>query len=248
LVHEAANTGFAAAPDAYDRARPGYPGAAVDWLWTALALKPGDAVADVGAGTGKLSVPLATHGARISAIEPVDAMRERLETRLPDAATHDAPAENLPIAGGSMVAVVAGQAFHWFANDDALAEFHRVLVPDGRLGLIWNRRDLDDPVQAAISALIEPHADGVPRHAANDWGRVLERSELFGPRDSHELAFTQELDRDGLADRVGSTSFIAAMPDAERRPLLDRVRDLAGPDGRARIAYVCEVFVYDRLA
>ncbi len=246
MVHEAASAGFAAAPDAYDRARPEYPDAAVDWLWHALGLKPGDAVADVGAGTGKLSVPLAARGARITAVEPVDAMRERLEARLPGATAHAAPAEELPIADGSMAALVAGQAFHWFANDAALGEFHRVLRSGGHLGLIWNRRDLDDPVQAAISDLIEPHAAGVPRHAADDWRLVLERSRLFADRATHQLAFTQELDRDGLADRVGSTSFIAAMPDDEREALLDRVRDLAGSGGRARLAYVCEVFVYDR--
>ena len=82
MIHHAASEGFSRAPDAYDRARPDYPGAALDWLWEALGLYLGDAVVDVGAGTGKLSVPFAQRGARITAVEPVDAMRERLEVRL----------------------------------------------------------------------------------------------------------------------------------------------------------------------
>jgi ubiquinone/menaquinone biosynthesis C-methylase UbiE len=244
VIHDAASEGFSRAPEAYDRARPDYPSTAIDWLWDALALESDDAVADIGAGTGKLSVPLAERGAVVTAVEPVDAMRERLERRLPQAVTLAAPAEDLPLADGVMVAVVAGQAFHWFANNAALGEFHRVLRQGGQLGLIWNRRDLTDPVQAAISELIEPYSQGVPRHAADEWREVLERSPRFERAGEATFAFTQELDRDGLADRVGSTSFIAAMSADQRQPLLERVRELADVGGHARLAYTCEAFAY----
>jgi hypothetical protein len=119
-----------------------------------------------------------------------------------------------------------------------------VLRPEGRLGLIWNRRDLSDPLQQAISELIEPYAQGVPRHAANEWRGVLERTPLFEATGDATFAFRQQLDRDGMADRVASTSFIAAMSEEEREPLLDRVRELAGNDGRASLAYTCEAFAY----
>jgi SAM-dependent methyltransferase len=244
VVHNAASEGFSRAPEAYDRGRPGYPPDAIDWLWRALDLRPGDAVADVGAGTGKLSVALAERGVRITAVEPVDAMSERLKQRLPEAIVHSSPTEDLPLDEASVKAVVAGQAFHWFANDAAMREFHRVLRPGGLLGLTWNRRDLADPVQRAISELIDPYSRGVPRHAADKWRVVLERTPLFVATGGSTFAFRQELDRDGLADRVGSTSFIAALADDECKSLLDRVRDLAGADGRASLAYTCEAFAY----
>ena len=33
--------------------------------------------------------------------------------------------------------MIASQSFHWFANPTALEEIHRVLVPNGSLGIIW---------------------------------------------------------------------------------------------------------------
>ena len=55
------------------------------------------------------------------------------------------------------------------------------------------------------------------------------------------LAFRK--DADGLADRVGSTSFVAALDDEQREPLLARVRALAA-DGPLDVPYVCELHVW----
>lgn len=41
----------------------------------------------------------------------------------------------------SPLTVTYVKAFHWFANEDSLREIHRVLKPDGCLGLIWNIED-----------------------------------------------------------------------------------------------------------
>lgn len=45
-------------------------------------VRPTDVVADIGAGTGRHAVPLASHSASIIAVEPSPAMRARLEARL----------------------------------------------------------------------------------------------------------------------------------------------------------------------
>jgi SAM-dependent methyltransferase len=246
VVHRAARAGFERRADAYDRARPDYPEAGLDWLWRTLALAPGARVVDVGAGTGKLSAPLVARGADVIAIEPVAAMRERLVAAVPGATAVEAAAEALPLADRSADAVVAGQAFHWFANDTALAEFHRVLRPGRCLGLIWNRRRLDDPLQAAISALLEPVRGDTPRYASDAWREALEQSELFSPLAERELGFVQELDRAGLVDRVGSVSFVAALEEGPREELLERAAELVGEGEMVGLPYVCELFAYRR--
>ena len=246
MIHPAASAGFERSADAYNRARPDYPDAGVDWLWASMDLAAGDRVVDVGAGTGRLTGALAARGADVVAVEPVAAMRDRLVAAVPAARAVEATAEALPVADGSAAAVVAGQAFHWFANDATLAEFHRVLRPGGRLGLIWNRRRLDDPLQAAISELIEPLRGDTPHYASDAWREAFARSELFSTEAEHALEFVQELDRAGLVDRVGSTSFVAALDRQPREALLARVAALVDPAGVARLPYLCEAFVYSR--
>lgn len=45
----------------------------------------------------------------------------------------------------SVDAVVASQAFHWFASVDALQEIHRMLKPRAVLGMVWNIEDYNAP-------------------------------------------------------------------------------------------------------
>lgn len=127
---------FGAEVDAYDRARPDYPRDAVHWLL-------GDAhrVADVGAGTGKLSAVIAELGREVIAIEPDDAMRSMCRRRLPDIEVFDGSGEHLPLPDSSVDAVTFGQAWHWVDPQLACAEAARVLRPDGVLALMWNVRD-----------------------------------------------------------------------------------------------------------
>jgi len=77
-VHRAAAEGFGRAAATYERGRPSYPEAAVDWLVTSLGIGQGTTVIDLGAGTGKFTRMLRPTGARIIAIEPVPAMRDEL--------------------------------------------------------------------------------------------------------------------------------------------------------------------------
>ena len=79
--------------------------------------------------------------ARITAVEPVAAMRAALERNCPTVRAVDGTAEQIPVPDASADAVIAAQSFHWFDGERALPEIHRVLRPGGLLGMIWNVRD-----------------------------------------------------------------------------------------------------------
>lgn len=243
-VHHAAAVGFDREAAAYDRGRPSYAPTALDWLRDRLRLCPGRRVLDLAAGTGKLTADLLATGADVVAVEPVDGMRAVLAERLPEVEVLEGTAEALPLADASVHAVTVAQAFHWFATTAALAEMRRVLdvSSDGAaVALVWNRRDLADPVWAAVSELIAPHRGDAPAHASGAWRQAIEESPDLDLVETHEVSWSQELDAAGLADRVGSTSFIATLPAEQRAPLLDQVRSLL-PDGRhAALPYTCEL-------
>jgi SAM-dependent methyltransferase len=236
-VHPIARAGFATAPDAYERGRPEYPDAAVRWLGQRLRLGPGMTVVDLAAGTGKLSRPLAATGATVRAVEPVDAMRAAIGSGIE---AISGTAEAIPLPDGSANAVTVGQAFHWFDGDRALAEIHRVLRPGRWLALVWNARRMDDPTNMAIEYLIGSYCAHVPRHRHGEWREAFARTDLFGPLEELTFPQSQELDAEGLADRVGSISAIAALPEEERRPLLSRIRELAR-SGTVVLTYTCEI-------
>ena len=246
MIHGAAAEGFSADPAAYDRARPDYPPKAVRWLFDRLDLDADDTVVDLGAGTGKLTAQLLSSGATVIAVEPVAEMRAAFRRKLPLVEVVDAAAERLPFPPGSAAAVVAGQAFHWFDHAQALPEIHRVLGSAGRLGLVWNRRDQDQPLQAAISELVAPHRADTPAHRSGAWQQELEASPLFRLEGTTEVEHEQRLDRQGLTERVASISFIAALPNEERRRVLDAAGRLMGPSTEVGLAYVAEVFSYVR--
>ena len=122
---------------------------------------------------------------------------------------------------------------------------HRVLRPDGALALVWNRRPLDHPLHAEIARIIEPHRWGAPAHASGAWRAAFDATTLFGPFDVRTFHHSRLHDADALVDRVGSTSYVAALEDGVRAEVLAEVRALAA-DGPVDVPYVCEVFACDR--
>jgi SAM-dependent methyltransferase len=237
VIHRAARVGFARSADAYERSRPGYPDDAIQYLVSRLGARA--RVLDLAAGTGKLTRPLLASGLDVVAVEPVPEMRDGLPATV---RALDGTAEAIPLADGSVDAVTVGQAFHWFDGEKALDEIHRILRPRGMLGLIWNRRLEDDPVNRQISELLAPYHGDAPTHRHDAWRSAFERTALFEPLEERVFANEQVLDAQGLEGRIGSISFIAALGHDERARVLDRACSLAG-DGTVVVSYRCEVQV-----
>jgi len=246
-VHDTARRGFAGAAEAYEESRPTYPDEALRWLATELRLGPGRTVVDLAAGTGKLTRLLATAGATVIAVEPVDEMRDALRRITPEAEARAGTAERTGLPDSSADAVAVAQAFHWFDAPAALAEIHRVLKSGGKLAVIYNVRDLDDPVQHAVDDLLAPYRGDTPSHRSGRWRTALNETELFKRAAGGDFPNLQTIDADGLVSRVASVSFIAELPDPERRRVLDRARDIGAdqPD-RFPFPYTTEIELFDR--
>jgi SAM-dependent methyltransferase len=219
----------------------------VKWLWRELRLGPGRTVVDVAAGTGKLTRELVPSGATVVAVEPVAGMRAVLEQVVPGASALSGTAEALPLGGGSVDAITVAQAFHWFDGPAAVAEFHRVLRREGRFGLIWNRRNVDEPIHRAVREIIEPYHRDSPSHYRGEWRHPVEDGGLFVAAGHIEVPSEQVLDADAFVDRFSSISYIAALPEAERASVTEGLRAVAaGAGDPIRLGYTTETYVYDR--
>lgn len=142
----------------YERIRPGYPAAAVQWL---LGGKPGCDVADIGAGTGKYTRVLHDAGFRVHAVDPSPDMLGQLSRMLPDVPVSVGTAESTGLPPAAFDAVTVAQAWHWCDPQAAGAEFDRILRPGGVVGLVWNQLDVGVPWVHRYSRII--HAGDVMR-------------------------------------------------------------------------------------
>ena len=144
---------FSGKSDVYELSRPTYAPELINWLSTTLELNPQSQIADVGAGTGKLTRQLLATGATVYAVEPNADMRAKAIALLKNQANFHpiaAPAENTSLPAQSIHLITAASAFHWFDAPAFRAECQRLLVPDGQVCLIWNHRKLDNEINVAF--------------------------------------------------------------------------------------------------
>ena len=225
-VHPAALRGFSEGAATYQRGRPDYPQELIPWAQRELGLGAAAYAVDLGAGTGKFTKILVATGARVLAVEPVEAMRGKLGAALPAVSSVAGSAQEIPVADESIDAVACAQSFHWFATLESLREIHRVLRPGGKLGLVWNVRNESVDWVAAVTRIIEPYEGDTPRFHSGDWRRPFDGTlftDLSETRfDYRHVGATQEV----IVDRCMSVSFIAALDHRKRAGISERLEAL----------------------
>jgi SAM-dependent methyltransferase len=223
------SSSFGGAAAAYARHRPDYAQAAVRW---ALAPAPGPRVLDLGAGTGKLTATLVAAGADVVAVEPDPAMLAELRGALPDVPTFSGSAESIPLPDGSVDAVMAGHALHWFDMAVAGAEIARVLVPGGILAGLWNV--IDDRVDwvRGLERVSGGAAIGA-RDLLSSWRAATAGAHLpgngqaarFGSLEQVEFPHDQRHTADSLVAKIATHAGLLVMPEPERGATLSQIRD-----------------------
>jgi SAM-dependent methyltransferase len=234
MVHEVAAAGFSN-PHDYETARPSYPPDAVAWLVEHLGIGPGRRVLDLAAGTGKLTRLLIPAGAQLIAAEPVGGMRESFRAILPGVPIVATTAEQLAFRDGSLDAVTIAQAFHWFDQDRAVAALARAVRPGGRVGLVWNARDRSVPWVDEVWSIMDRVEKRAPWRDHEDWrDSALGDMPGFGPLHAGEFHHEQTISPEAMVQRVASVSHVAVLPDDERQPVLDEVREVLRTDPQTR--------------
>ena len=203
---------FGPAAGRYERGRPPYPSAAVEWLLPQGARR----VLDLGAGTGKLTRQLLGRGLEVTAVDPSDGMLAEMHRVLPEVSALTGTAEQIPLSEQSVDAVLVAQAWHWVDRARAVPEVARVLTPGGRLGLIWNLRDEREDWVRRLGQILGSAA--TRRDAAV--------GPPFGPVEIRDFGWTHRIGPEQLLDLVASRSYVILLPPDERAGLLAQVRQL----------------------
>jgi SAM-dependent methyltransferase len=216
---------FAGVAEDYERGRPDYPAEAIDAIRIGLMLDAGARIADVGAGTGKLTRALSAAGFDVTAVEPLPGMRARLQAQQPKVAVLEGTAEALPLDDGSVDAVACADAFHWFDGERAVAELARVIRPDGGLALLWNHPAEERTGTPPWMQEIRERVDALrPEHPAfsDDQGRsAVAASPDFDTMHYAEVRHVHNTDRAGVLAAIASISYVSALPEPERLALLE---------------------------
>lgn len=241
---------FTTRAEDYARHRPHYPPAVLDILREECGLLPAHVIADVGSGTGLLTVLLLRNGNRVYAVEPNDAMRRAAERDLrdfPSFVSIVGRAEDTTLPSASVDLVTAGQAFQWFDHARARAEFARILRPGGWVVLVWNRRRADDDtLQRGLAELRDrfPADDAAARRRRHDTEAICG---FYGPRGFRlrTCPNQQVLDWPGLRGNLLSHS---SMPQPGQKghdeimAELRRLFEAHQEDGRVVVRYETQVY------
>ncbi len=248
-IHEMAATGFNLDSDAYERGRPEYPVAVADFFKNELRFNPLTRIGELGAGTGKFTRTLLKTGAEITPMEPVEGMRRKFRAIYPNFELLSSPAEKIDLRNSSLDVVAAAQAAHWFDAPKAAVEIHRVLKTAGHLVLVWNVRDETSGIFRELTRIMEKYEGTTPRYKSMKWKAGFDQSGLFSTFRLAEFPHTQHGTAETIVDRVGSVSFMSALPSEEKAKALKKVREIVShhPDVRGKaeieLKYITRVYV-----
>lgn len=217
---------FTGKADSYSKYRPSYPAECLDVLREEIQLDKGDAVADIGSGTGILTELFLKNGNTVFAVEPNQDMRHTAESLLSGYENFHSvtgSAEMTTLSDHSVDLITAGQAFHWFSVPEAKSEFSRI-SRGGNVALFYNSRDHSG---SGFNSDYEKLIGRFGRNFARVGSAYNERLSAFF---SHYRLFTfpnpKKLDLEGLTGRLLSASYMPVEGDANYGEMLESIRNV----------------------
>ena len=207
----------------------------VQRLSSAGVIRPGTRVLDIGAGTGRVAIPIAAYGCHMVALEPAAGMLEALRSKAEDLPIRLVAGEGamLPFPSGHFDVVLIARVLYLTPDwREVLREANRVLAAHGRLLHEWGNGQADEDwvqIREKARALFEESGVASPFHPGvrsehdvdgelRALGFVRSAELPIGPGPT--LTLTEFLRR--MTD--GEFSFIWNVPKAVQEDCLPRLR------------------------
>lgn len=233
----------------YVKYRPSYPPAIVEFMTAELGLTPAAMMADVGAGTGKLTELFLENGNHVFAVEPNEEMLAAAQILLghyPNFYPIQATAETTTLPPESVNYITAAQAFHWFDHDRVKVEFQHIIRPGGMVLLIWNEWRQDTPFLQAYQAVVNRYSvdyGAVNRKRVSE-SKGDELRRFLGNYQTRTFENVQLFDFAGVKGRLLSSSYAPLSDHPNHAPMMAALREAFGEyaeNGRISFTYDCHV-------
>ncbi|MBN2625090.1 MAG: methyltransferase domain-containing protein [Spirochaetales bacterium] len=146
---------FSSKSETYDRYRPEYSPALIEYVRKHYHVSSETTIGDIGAGTGILTRQLLELNCPLFAIEPNGGMRSRMIEKMgqaPNCRILGGSAEETGLPDHSIDIMFSAQAFHWFDADLFRKEFRR-FTKTGQAMLIWNSKNPSQPYLRELERL-----------------------------------------------------------------------------------------------
>ncbi|CAL1519241.1 class I SAM-dependent methyltransferase [Chitinophaga sp. MM2321] len=241
---------FSTRVDNYVKYRPHYPAAVIPYLAKEAGLSRQSVVADIGAGTGISAQPFLDNGNKVFAVEPNLEMREmseKLLQRYHNFTAITGTAERTTLPDASIDLIVAGTAFHWFDQEAARTEFHRIARKDAYVVLMWNVRRSELAFEKEYEKLLHQYGNDYKDMQHRNVGAST-LSSFFTPGTFREASFqnAQNFDFPALKGRMLSSSYIPEKDHPSYIPMIKALEDLFGKyqeQGMIKFHYETRVYL-----
>lgn len=147
---------FSTIPEQYDRARLDYPAPLFRDVLKYAALKNGDPILEIGAGTGKATEPFAKTGHPLIANDLSGSLLRLAKKNLrkyTNIRYIARPFKDIKLPANRFALIFSAQAFHWIEPGIRFSKTLRLLRPGSTLALFWNYNYYDRGIGKLAMAL-----------------------------------------------------------------------------------------------
>lgn len=221
----------------YSKYRPGYAIEFIRYLYAKAGFNAESCIADIGSGTGIFSKLLLEQNSTVYAVEPNCSMRIIAEQALfvfNKFHSVIATGEMTSLPDKSIDHITVVQAFHWLDADLFKAECKRILKPEGKIAVVYNRKKKDSLINRQQADLVKVY---YPSHydIINHWNLREDPVKNFFDNGFEFVAFENDIinNIEEFVGRILSASF-----SKEDERFISRVKDIFNEHEREGIVRI----------